>query len=160
MLYHKSHYKQTDMEQIKSIFYKEIANPYSRNQYGLAIIILMLTKCLYFDCSSFCLVKSLHEKINTKKWNIVKNLTDNKIIGIYEDELTAYFILFANRVIMYIYKELDGDECIRQMFKIVAPYDKDYQEVEEYMHEKWIETIYDEHSGIDSITNCDININV
>ena len=70
------------MEQIKSIFYKEIANPYSNNQYGLKIIILMLTKCLYFDCSSFCLVKSSHEKFNTKKWNIVKNLTDNKIIGI------------------------------------------------------------------------------
>lgn len=29
------------MEQIKSIFYKEIAYPYSNNQYGLAIIIMM-----------------------------------------------------------------------------------------------------------------------
>lgn len=28
-----------NMEQIKSIFYKEIAYPYSNNQYGLAIII-------------------------------------------------------------------------------------------------------------------------
>lgn len=95
-----------------------------------------------------------------KKWNIINNLNDNKIIGIYEDELTAYFILFANRVIMYIYKELDGDECIRQMFKIVGSNDEDYQEVEEYMHEKWIETHYYEYSGIDNITNYDIDIDM
>lgn len=46
------------MEQIKSIFYKEIAYPYSNNQYGLAIIIMMQKKCLYFDSSSFYFVKS------------------------------------------------------------------------------------------------------
>lgn len=147
------------MEQIKRVFYKEIANPYSNNQYGLAIIIMMQKRCLYFDSSSFCFIKSSLEKFNTQKWNIVSNLDDNKIIEIYEDELSAYFILFANRVIMYIYKELDGDECIRQTFKIVGPNDEDYQEVEEYMHEKWIETLYNEYSGIDNIMTCDIDMN-
>ena len=29
------------MDQIKTIFYKEITNPYSNNQYGLVIIIMM-----------------------------------------------------------------------------------------------------------------------
>ena len=29
------------MDKIKTIFYKEITNPYSNNQYGLVIIIMM-----------------------------------------------------------------------------------------------------------------------
>lgn len=33
---------------------------------------------------------------------------------------------------MYIYQELDGNECIRQMFRIVNPNDKDYQEIVQY----------------------------
>ena len=64
-----------NMEQIKSIFYKEIAYPYSNNQYGLAIIIMMQKKCLYFDSSSFYFVKSPSDNFNKQKWNIVsKNL--------------------------------------------------------------------------------------
>lgn len=55
------------MEQIKSIFYKEIAYPYSNNQYGLAIIIMMQKKCLYFDSSSFYFVKSPSDNFNKRK---------------------------------------------------------------------------------------------
>ena len=84
------------MEQIKSIFYKEIAYPYSNNQYGLAIIIMMQKKCLYFDSSSFYFVKSPSDNFNKQKWNIVSDLNDNKIAAIHEDELSAYFILFTN----------------------------------------------------------------
>lgn len=62
------------MEQIKSIFYKEIAYPYSNNQYGLAIIIMMQKKCLYFDSSSFYFVKSPSDNFNKQKWNIVSDL--------------------------------------------------------------------------------------
>lgn len=91
-----------------------------------------------------------------KKWNIVSDLNDNKIAAIHEDELSAYFILFTNSKIMYIYQELDGNECIRQMFRIVNPNDKDYQEIVQYMNEKWVETLYDEYSGIDNIMNRDI----
>lgn len=145
-----------DMEQIKSILYKEIANPYSTNQYGLAIIIIMQKECLYFDSSSFCFVKSTNKIFNKQKWHIVSDLNDSKIAEIHEDELSAYFILFTDRSIMYIYQELDGNECIRQMFRIVKPNDEDYHEVVQYMNEKWIETIYDAHSGIDNIMNCDI----
>lgn len=147
------------MEQIKSVFYKEIANPYSNNQYGLVIIIMMQKKCLYFDSSSFCFVKSPSKKMNKQKWKIVSDLDNNKIVEIHEDELSAYFILFANRAIMYIYQELDGNEYIRQMFKLINPNDEDYLEVVQYMHEKWIETLYDEHSGIDNIMKHDIDIN-
>ena len=147
------------MEQIKSVFYKEIANPYSNNQYGLVIIIMMQKKCLYFDSSSFCFVKSPSKKMNKQKWKIVSDLDNNKIVEIHEDELSAYFILFANRVIMYIYQELDGNEYIRQMFKLVNPNNEDYHEVVQYMHEKWIETLYDEHFGIDNIMKHDIDIN-
>ena len=75
------------MEQIKSIFYKEIAYPYSNNQYGLAIIIMMQKKCLYFDSSSFYFVKSPSDNFNKQKWNIVSDLNDNKIAAIHEDEL-------------------------------------------------------------------------
>lgn len=146
------------MDQIKTIFYKEIANPYSNNQYGLNIIIMMQNKWLYFDSSSFFLIKSPSEKFNKQKWTIVSNLDNNKIIEIYEDELSAYFILFANRAIMYIYQELDGDECIRQMFKIVNPNDEDYLEVEQYMNEKWVETLYNEYTGIDKIMCGNIDI--
>ena len=145
-----------NMEQIKSIFYKEIAYPYSNNQYGLAIIIMMQKKCLYFDSSSFYFVKSPSDNFNKQKWNIVSDLNDNKIAAIHEDELSAYFILFTNSKIMYIYQELDGNECIRQMFRIVNPNDKDYQEIVQYMNEKWVETLYDEYSGIDNIMNRDI----
>jgi len=59
---------------------------------------------------------------------------------------------------MYIYQELDGDECIHQIFKIVNPNDEDYHEVEQYMHEKWVETLYNEHAGIDKIMDCNIDI--
>ena len=145
-----------NMEQVKSIFYKEIAYPYSNNQYGLAIIIMMQKKCLYFDSSSFYFVKSPSDNFNKQKWNIVSDLNDNKIAAIHEDELSAYFILFTNSKIMYIYQELDGNECIRQMFRIVNPNDKDYQEIVQYMNEKWVETLYDEYSGIDNIMNRDI----
>ena len=145
-----------NMEQIKSIFYKEIAYPYSNNQYGLAIIIMMQKKCLYFDSSSFYFVKSPSDNFNKQRWNIVSDLNDNKIAAIHEDELSAYFILFTNSKIMYIYQELDGNECIRQMFRIVNPNDKDYQEIVQYMNEKWVETLYDEYSGIDNIMNRDI----
>ena len=144
------------MEQIKSVLYKEIANPYSTNQHGLAIIIMMQKEYLYFDSSSFCFVKSTSKIFNKQKWHIVSDLNDSKIAEIHEDELSAYFILFTDRSIMYIYQELDGNECIRQMFRIVKPNDEDYHEVVQYMNEKWIETIYDAHSGIDNIMNCDI----
>lgn len=146
------------MDKIKTIFYKEITNPYSNNQYGLVIIIMMQKKWLYFDSSNFCFVKSPCEKFNKQKWTIVSNLDNNKIIEIHEDELSTYFILFANRAIMYIYQELDGDECIHQTFKIVNPNDEDYHEVEQYMHEKWVETLYNEHAGIDKIMDCNMDI--
>ena len=42
------------------------------------------------------------------------------------------------------------------MFRIVNPNDKDYQEIVQYMNEKWVETLYDEYSGIDNIMNRDI----
>lgn len=157
-LLHKTHYIQADMDQIKAIFYKEIANPYSNKQYGLNIIIMMQNNWLYFDSLSFCLVKSTSEKFNKQKWTIVSSLDNNKIIEIHEDELSAYFILFADKAIMYIYQELDGDENIRQMFKIVNPNDEDYLEVEQYMHEKWVDTLYNEHTGIDKIMDCNIDI--
>ena len=139
------------MEQIKSLLYRKIANPYSKNVYGLEIIIIMQTKCLYFDSSNFYFVKLPGEKFNKQKWNVVSNFDNDSIIEIREDELSAYFIIFANRVIMYIYQELDGDECIRQMFKIVNPNDNGYHEVEQHLQEKWIETLYNEDYGIDNI---------
>lgn len=70
------------MEQIKSIFYKEIAYPYSNNQYGLAIIIMMQKKCLYFDSSSFYFVKS-YERVFVTDYQQYKKIKVQKSI-LYE----------------------------------------------------------------------------
>ena len=74
-----------------------------------------------------------------------------RIDGIYEDELTAYFVVFSNGNILYIYQSINGDEKIRQEMRFVLPSDSDYKDIVSYMNEEWIDVWYSKAGSINNI---------
>ena len=75
----------------------------------------------------------------------------SQINGIYEDELTAYFVVFSNGDILYIYQSISGDEKIRQEMRFILPNDSDYNDIISYMNEDWIDVWYSKTGSINRI---------
>ena len=137
---------------VKDILYKWENLGY----YGLNVIFkLDDNKTLLFDSLKFSFVDDLN--LNNR-WKYLPHCNDKLLIeGIYEDEITSYFVQFSNGYIFYIYQYLDGDEDVTQDFKIVKPGDSDYNEVVEYMNEDWIDVWYCKSDSIDRIAIRSIN---
>lgn len=132
---------------VKDILYKN-----EDLDYGLNVILkLDDNRNLFFDSVGFSLVGD--SNLPNKQWKHFP-YSDNQldIEGIYEDELTAYFVLFSNDYILYIYQYIDGEERLGQAFCIVSPSDSNYKDVFSYMNEDWIEVWYSKSDSIDRIT--------
>ncbi|MBQ6311331.1 MAG: hypothetical protein IJK74_07280 [Bacteroidales bacterium] len=132
---------------IKDILYKN-----EDLDYGLNVILrLDDNRNLLFDSVGFSFVDD--SNLPNKQWKHYP-YCDNQldIAGIYEDELTAYFVLFSNSYILYIYQYLEGyGERIGQTFNIVSPSDSNYKDIYSYMNEDWIDVWYSKSDSIDRI---------
>ncbi len=132
---------------IKDILYKN-----EDLDYGLNVILrLDDNRNLLFDSVGFSFVDD--SNLPNKQWKHYP-YCDNQldIAGIYEDELTAYFVLFSNSYILYIYQYLEGyGERIGQAFNIVSPSDSNYKDIYSYMNEDWIDVWYSKSDSIDRI---------
>ena len=105
---------------------------------------------LLFNSLSFSFVDDLI--LSDKKWKHFP-LGDNQldIEGIYEDEMTSYFVQFSNGEIFYIYQYLDGNEDIIQDCCLALPSETNYNDILSYMHEDWIDVWYSKSDSIDRI---------
>ena len=131
---------------VKDILYKN-----EDLDYGLNVILkLDDNRNLFFDSVSFSFVDD--SNLPNKKWEQYlygENQLD--IVGIYEDELTAYFVLFSNGCILHIYQYLEGSGSLGQAFYIVSPSDSNYKDIYSYMHEDWIDALFSKSDSIDRI---------
>ena len=119
--------------------------------YGLNIIFkLDDNKFLLFDSIGFSFVEEINLMDNRWKHSLHWG-NKLRIDGIYEDELTAYFVVFSNGNILYIYQSINGDEKIRQEMRFVLPSDSDYKDIVSYMNEEWIDVWYSKAGSINNI---------
>ena len=119
--------------------------------YGLNVIFKLDDNTfLLFDSIGFSFVEKANLLDN--KWKHCSYWKNkSQINGIYEDELTAYFVVFSNGDILYIYQFISGDERIRQEMRFVLPNDSDYNDIISYMNEDWIDVWYSKTGSMNRI---------